>query len=71
MTQNVGAADRTVRIAIGILLLLAAGTIESPNRWFGLIGFIPLVTGMFGTCPLYALFGINTCAIKAKAKAKR
>lgn len=67
MTQNVGTADRTVRIAIGIALLLAAVLIESPNRWFGLVGLIPLLTGIFGNCPLYALFGINTCPVR-KAK---
>lgn len=71
MTQNVGAADRAVRIAIGILLLVAAAVLQSPARWFGLIGFIPLLTGMFGSCPLYSLFGFNTCAVQAKAKARR
>jgi hypothetical protein len=29
-------------------------------RWIGLIGFIPLITGIFGYCPLYSLFGVST-----------
>jgi hypothetical protein len=61
MTQNIGTADRAVRIVIGIVMLLAAGVIEHQARWFGLIGLVPLLTGIFGNCPLYSLFGISTC----------
>lgn len=62
MKRNVGAGDRTARIAVGVLLLLAGVLLEAPARWFGLIGLVPLLTGMMGSCPLYALFGINTWA---------
>jgi hypothetical protein len=30
-------------------------------RWFGLIGLVPLLTGIVGNCPLYSLLGIDTC----------
>lgn len=66
MKQNVGAVDRAARIAIGIGLLLATAVLDTPNRWYALIGVVPLLTGLFGNCPLYALFGINTCPLKAK-----
>lgn len=61
MNQNVGTLDRIVRIAIGVMLLAAAAFVESGARWFGLIGVIPLLTGFFGTCPLYTLVGVSTC----------
>ena len=63
MSQNVGTADRAVRIVLGIVMLLAAAVVEHDARWFGLIGLIPLLTGVVGSCPLYSLFGISTCAL--------
>ena len=62
MTKNVGTVDRTLRIALGVALLIAAALLDAPERWFGLIGIVPLMTGLFGTCPLYSLFGIDSCS---------
>jgi hypothetical protein len=63
MKQNVGGIDRTVRIAAGLLLigLAATGTVG----WWGWLGVVPLLTGVVGWCPPYALLGFNTCARKA------
>jgi hypothetical protein len=30
--------------------------------WWGLIGLVPLGTGLFRFCPAYTLLGIRTCA---------
>lgn len=68
MKQNVGTLDRVVRIAIGIALLSAVALIEGGLRWIGLVGLVPLVSGLSGNCPLYTLTGINTCP-RPKAKA--
>jgi len=35
-----------------------------PQTWWGLIGLVPLVTGLIGTCPVYSILGINTCPMK-------
>lgn len=59
---NVGGFDRIFRIVAGLVLIIAgfffmsgvAGTVV------GIIGFIPLVTGLIGWCPLYAPFKFNT-----------
>ncbi|KHK93053.1 YgaP family membrane protein [Novosphingobium malaysiense] len=56
---NVGTVDRAMRIILGIVLL--ALVFVGPKTPWGLIGIIPLVTGLFRTCPLYSLFGIRTC----------
>jgi hypothetical protein len=62
MKCNSGTADRVVRVIAGLALiaLAATGTI---GVW-GYIGIVPLLTGAFGFCPAYAIFGINSCGIK-------
>ena len=62
MQQNVGGIDRTVRIVLGLVLigLAATGTVG----WWGWLGVVPLLTGLVGWCPPYALFGIKTCRMK-------
>ncbi|HEY6825007.1 MAG TPA: DUF2892 domain-containing protein [Steroidobacteraceae bacterium] len=32
----------------------------------GLIGVVPLVTGIVGFCPLYRLVGLSTCPMPQK-----
>jgi hypothetical protein len=45
-------------MALGLVLLSL--TIVGPKTMWGFVGLIPLVTGLVGWCPLYALLGINT-----------
>ena len=60
--QNVGLSDRAVRVLSGIFLIgLIFLAPEAPLRWFGLVGVMPLATGLFGTCPVYAIMGMSTC----------
>ena len=65
MKSNVGGIDRILRIVLGLVLigLAATGTV---GLW-GWIGVVPLATGLIGGCPLYALFGWNTCSMKNRA----
>lgn len=64
MTRNVGGIDRILRIVIGLALILGfILNTEASFRWLYLIGLVPLVTGLFGTCPLYSLLGVNTCKL--------
>jgi len=63
--RNTGNLDRILRIVVGLALL--AGfflNADASYRWAYLLGVIPLVTGLLGTCPLYSLFGISTCPVK-------
>ncbi len=66
MKINVGNTDRVLRIVAGIVLLALVFVLEGNARWFGLIGIVPLVTGLFRFCPVYALLGLNTCPMKTK-----
>lgn len=70
MKKNVGILDKVIRITfavivtvlyfmniipstLGILLMIFAGVF--------------LATSLISFCPLYSIFGINTCRIKNKA----
>lgn len=62
---NVGGIDRVLRIVVGLALL--AGfflNADATYRWAYLIGIVPLLTGLMGSCPAYSLFGMNTCPMK-------
>jgi len=63
MSRNEGNIDRALRIIAGLALL--ALVFVGPQTPWGWIGIVPLVTGLVGFCPLYRLFGINTCALKS------
>jgi hypothetical protein len=60
--RNVGAADRVVRVILGIALLAFFFLVpDSPWHWAGLIGIVPLLTAAIGSCPLYTILGLSTC----------
>lgn len=56
--------DRVFRVALGLVLL--SFVFVGPQTLWGLVGLIPLATGLLGSCPLYTLFGISTCRMKTK-----
>jgi Protein of unknown function (DUF2892) len=59
---NGGVVDRLLRIVVGISLiaLTVLGTI---GAW-GWVGVVPLLTAGMGSCPLYTVFGVNSCGVK-------
>ncbi len=66
MKTNVGSIDRILRIAVGIALLALLFILPGNARWWGLIGLLPLATGLFSFCPAYTLLGLNTCSTKQR-----
>lgn len=60
MTRNEGTIDRAVRIVLGLGLLSLV--FVGPQTWLGLIGLVPLLTGVVGFCPLYRVIGLRTCS---------
>lgn len=64
MAANVGGIDRTLRIVVGIVVLALFFVLEGNARYWALIGFVPLFTGLFRVCPLYSVLGVNTCGMK-------
>lgn len=66
LKTNVGGFDRVLRIAVGLALLAAFFMLpEAGYRWLLLIGIVPLVTGLMGSCPLYSVLGVSTCGMKS------
>ncbi|MEZ4845789.1 MAG: DUF2892 domain-containing protein [Bdellovibrionota bacterium] len=59
MRKNIHPVERMVRVIAG-LALMSMAFVGPKNQWF-LLGLVPLLTGLMGWCPPYALLGINTC----------
>ena len=57
MKCNVGTIDRLMRIVVGLIIAILGVWFDS---WWGLVGIIPLATGIFKVCPLYMPFKIST-----------
>ena len=62
MKTNEGAIDRVLRVLVGAGVLSLA--FVGPQTPWAYLGLIPLLTGIVGFCPLYAVLGINTCPAK-------
>ncbi len=58
MTTNIGTVERVIRILLGIGILSLA--FVGPQLSWAFFGFVPLLTGLVGWCPPYALLGIGT-----------
>ena len=62
--QNAGKVDRIIRVVVGALLV--GNVFVGLQTVVGWIGLILIVTGLFGTCPVYSLLGINTRTLGEK-----
>ena len=69
MKQNMGTVDRTLRVlaavVIAVLFLTNVITGTAVIVLF-VLAFIFVLTSLVGFCPLYPIFGINTCTVKTK-----
>jgi len=61
MKCNVGGYDRGARIVAGLGLIAFAFFGQEPLAY---IGVVPLITGLFGFCPVYPIFKVNTACTK-------
>ncbi|WP_077928905.1 YgaP family membrane protein [Wohlfahrtiimonas populi] len=59
MKKNIGTTDMVVRFIIGLFILSLI--FWGPKTLWGLVGLVPILAGAIRFCPLYPLFGINTC----------
>jgi len=59
MKANIGGIDKIIRIITGLGIIIFVGAIL--QSWWGLIGILPLITGLASRCGLYYPFGISTC----------
>ncbi len=71
MKRNMSNSDRGIRvlIAIAVLALYLTNVISGTLAIVLLIlSGIFILTSLVSFCPLYTLFGINTCRTKTEAK---
>lgn len=54
--------DRALRVVVGVVLIVVGlGVIDGGLGIFvAVFGLVPLLTGLAGWCPLYAVFGFRT-----------
>ncbi|TMV10179.1 DUF2892 domain-containing protein [Ruegeria sediminis] len=62
MIRNESTMDRAARILLGLVLLSL--TVVGPQTMWGLLGLVPLLTGLAGYCPVYQILGLSTCPLK-------
>lgn len=65
LPKNEAMVDRVIRVVVGVgaLSLVFVG----PHSLFGLLGLVPLATGLIGSCPLYTALGLSTNSMKKAA----
>lgn len=67
---NEGKVDRGLRIGVGLVLMaLGFGGVIGGGlgTLVGIVGLIPLATGLIGWCPAYTVLGMNTCGTRKAA----
>jgi len=67
MKKNLGGADRSIRILLAAVFayLYFSGIIT--GTWglvLVILGGVFVLTSLISFCPLYAVFGVNTCPTK-------
>jgi hypothetical protein len=65
--KNLGKVDRIIRIIVAVLLVGLYYTDVITGVWGILavvVASIFVITSLVSFCPLYTIFGINTCSVK-------
>lgn len=64
MAKNVGGIDRIIRAVVGAgLIYYAMSNLPGAGDWMvpaGMVGFVLILTAIFGWCPAYLPFSINS-----------
>lgn len=67
MKKNMGNTDRIIRLLLAAVFayLFFGGVVTSVwGQVLAILGSVFFLTSLFGFCPLYVPFGINTCPRK-------
>ena len=62
MNKNIGNIERIIRVTAGLAILTLF--FIGPQSLWGLLGILPLATGLAGWCPPYAMLGFSTCKVQ-------
>ncbi|MBA4850634.1 DUF2892 domain-containing protein [Emticicia sp. BO119] len=65
--KNLGKIDRIIRLMVSVVLIVLYYTDVVSGTW-GILAMVVasifVVTSLVSFCPLYTIFGINTCSVK-------
>ncbi|WP_299267900.1 YgaP family membrane protein [Halorientalis sp.] len=69
MNSNVGSTDQALRTAVGAVagvasIAILGQAVSLPavlSPVLGLVAMVMLTTATVGTCPIYSMFGIDSC----------
>jgi len=67
MKKNMGSADRTIRFILAAIFIVLYFTNTVTGIWgivLLVLGAVFILTSFVSFCPLYAPFGLSTCAKK-------
>lgn len=75
MDKNVGSTDKIFRTAAGAVAGVASiavlfGSVSLPavlSPVLGVVATVMLVTASMGTCPVYSMFGVDSCPRNSSA----
>jgi hypothetical protein len=67
LPTNEATIERVIRVVLGVVLLSL--TMVGPHTLWGLVGLVPLATGLIGSCPIYTVLGFSTAGSKKKVQA--
>lgn len=62
--KNVGGADQTIRIVVGVVMIALAMFADMTTGWrivAWVVAAVSFLTAVSGFCPLNKRLGINTC----------
>ena len=65
--KNVGSVDKVIRYIIAIVAIYVAykGMVASPWDYvLYAVGAIMVITALFSRCPIFSVFGLNSCKVK-------
>ena len=63
MKKNMGTIDKSVRIAVAVIIAVLYFTNVISGTWaiiLGVLAVVFMITSFINFCPLYTLFGIST-----------
>ena len=66
MDVNLSTLDRIARLLLGTFVI-SLGYIQNDtgfmiDKWMSwVVGLMPIISALFGRCPIYRMLGISTC----------
>jgi hypothetical protein len=66
LPRNEHQIERALRVVAGLALLSLV--FVGPHTLWGLLGLVPLATGLIGSCPIYTVLGFSTCPTHPSSK---